>query len=1087
MTIQELITKAGFFNKIKDANNLFDELKKLSETELKNIEQQIQPDSVFRPVVLLRFLVVQLLLQKKEVNASVIDELKTAIENRDISEYYDATPEFIESLTNYKDSKKGMFPQWKNPFNILYTFFYPEQLKSDVTECIKEIGQQIIDKNNLEGVVIHPVGFDGSQNYGDDAIWGAVIPEQAENVQKAYQIFFRVSESGVNGGLLKGHKLANSSFKTNDLKYDSWDDYLDATTAIVPQWKEENSKVNFTLHADEKDFIKRIKQSSISGNELFFNSIDKLINDLQIPEEDSLIFSVSQNRLSFHIGSRYCLSLFKDKFGFISSKKLDFSGVQEEPFNGEPEAYWYKNNTGDTLLKYFNELTEATQNEFNRGHSAKNESYKNVAFQKAVFDKNYRQRIFNQHLIPKFKGDVWKLGCVWKENGTKIFYDYLVENKFVLGVDKFKYKVGDLIAITEGYNVKAIGQIKETPIQVTKNADLQNPLESYEVDFEDWVNVAPADIVELSSTDEFEYKLRQGIRKVQQKGIKEKVISLWYRYNSNPNNLIEEKNSSMMKNIPLNQILYGPPGTGKTYNTINHALDICGENLSGLSRQEIKELFEQKVDEGQIVFTTFHQSMTYEDFVEGIKPIEPEKEGDPVIYRIEEGIFRKLCVNASFSLAKENESEETESVLDFSLAFDKFVEEVEEKLSSNEEVELETKSGGKVLVDSISPNGNVIIKHHGGSRPYTVSKARTSKLQKEISDLDDVNNINDQFRAIIGGSNSSAYWSVLNAIRKNNYKAQAPKKEERKYTWEDKKQVVQALKKDDYKGKEGTPHILIIDEINRGNVSQIFGELITLIEKDKRLGTDEALQVQLPYSKEWFGVPPNLYIIGTMNTADRSVEALDTALRRRFSFKEMPPVSELLEPKNMILSLWNKEDLFEVAWEDEKFRKQADALYDLIGINKNFEEPFHDDKLDDGLWTIEHFDDIQNNTFTGINLKELLEIINKRIEKLLDKDHMIGHSYFLNVTSLFDLKVAFQNNIIPLLQEYFFGDYGKIGLVLGEGFFTEKIEEDNDNFFASFNGYDSGSLVEREVYHLLNTIEMNDVKFKEALNTLLRK
>jgi 5-methylcytosine-specific restriction protein B len=165
-------------------------------------------------------------------------------------------------------------------------------------------------------------------------------------------------------------------------------------------------------------------------------------------------------------------------------------------------------------------------------------------------------------------------------------------------------------------------------------------------------------------------------------------------------------------------------------------------------------------------------------------------------------------------------------------------------------------------------------------------------------------------------------------------------------------------------------YVLIIDEINRGNVSSIFGELITLIEKDKRAGCPEELEVILPYSKEPFKVPKNVFIIGTMNTADRSVEALDTALRRRFSFVEMMPDYEVL-----------KEIIIE-----------------------------------------------------GINLSELLKIINDRIEVLLDRDHKIGHSYFINAKTLEDLLNTFKNNIIPLLQEYFYNDYEKIALVLGEGF-----------------------------------------------------
>lgn len=493
------------------------------------------------------------------------------------------------------------------------------------------------------------------------------------------------------------------------------------------------------------------------------------------------------------------------------------------------------------------------------------------------------------------------------------------------------------------------------------------------------------------------------------------------------NTPITQQNSDQMAN-ELNQILFGPPGTGKTFNTINEALELCGEDLTGLSRSDIKARFEQKVDERRIIFTTFHQSMTYEDFVEGIKPIEPEKEGDPVIYRVEEGIFRKLCIEASFSLAKEEESVATENVLDFSLAFDNFVQEIEEKLASEETIELATKNGGKVVVDGVSQQGNIAIKHVGGSRNYTVSKSRLTKLQSGIEDLDDVNNINDEFRAIIGGSNSSAYWAVLKAIRDSNN--QPPSRDTpRKYSWDDKVQVVKSLKKEDYKGKTGEPYVLIIDEINRGNVSQIFGELITLIEEDKRLGNPEAIQVQLPYSKDWFGVPPNVHIIGTMNTADRSVEALDTALRRRFSFTEMPPKPELINTEGKA----------------------------------------------------------ENGIVNGIELSVLLETINRRIEKLLDKDHMIGHSYFLSVEGLKGLKSAFQNKIVPLLQEYFFGDYGKIGLVIGSKFFDIKDNEVDEDFFAPFEDYDSSPLVERKVYHLKNIQEMSDELFVEALNDLQRK
>jgi len=482
---------------------------------------------------------------------------------------------------------------------------------------------------------------------------------------------------------------------------------------------------------------------------------------------------------------------------------------------------------------------------------------------------------------------------------------------------------------------------------------------------------------------------------------------------------------------PLNQILYGPPGTGKTYSTINKALQILGIDIEGKSRQEIKELFDIKMSEGRIVFTTFHQSMSYEDFIEGIKPDLNGNDTDNtnVNYKIVNGIFCKVCIDASFAIAQlTSKNKSVDEVLDFSLQYDKFVESIEEKLVTAQQVKLDTKSGGAVLVDSISQLGNIIIKHLDGTRTYTVSKARLTKLQSVITDLNDVNNINNQFRAVIGGSNSSAYWSVLNEIRKVKLTASSHG-EKREYTEDEKTSAISKLTKADYSDytrKMIHPYVLIIDEINRGNVSQIFGELITLIEDDKRMGNRESLEATLPYSKKTFGVPPNLYIIGTMNTADRSVEALDTALRRRFCFEEMLPQPEII--------------------------------------------------LDEG----------KINDMYQIDLVKLLKTINKRIEKLLDKDHQIGHSFFMSAMTIDRLKHVFQYKIIPMLQEYFYGDYGKIGLVLGKGFF-EPIESASENIFANFDEYDASDFAERTIYKFINVKDMSDEIFINAINLIYNK
>ncbi|WP_278379561.1 AAA family ATPase [Chryseobacterium arthrosphaerae] len=529
---------------------------------------------------------------------------------------------------------------------------------------------------------------------------------------------------------------------------------------------------------------------------------------------------------------------------------------------------------------------------------------------------------------------------------------------------------------------------------------------------------------------------------------------------------------------PLNQILYGPPGTGKTYNTINKAIQIANPSfdLSDHTRKEIREEYKKLVDEGRIVFTTFHQSMSYEDFIEGIKPkIDEDENGNKkVIYDIEDGIFKRIADKARKPRLKAGT---TAKRYTFGDAWSDLIVDANKHLEDEDPLVLtiQTPDLGLKIVD-ISDKGNLSLKpiYSEDSKIYTVSYSRAEKLQQAFPDLSVIKNVNKEFREVIGGSNSTAYWSVLNYI--NN-------KIKEKSITEVKEETLPPL-----------PHVLIIDEVNRGNVSQIFGELITLIEEDKRLGNDESLEITLPYSKEKFGVPPNLYIIGTMNTADRSVEALDTALRRRFSFEEMPPKPDLLlSPSEMIEKLlW---DYKEYPWEDEEYEPKERELFDLLNVppklrsdRKSIWKTMNADKDSGNIKHGTYFSEF----FTDIDCKNLLITINKRIEKLIDKDHAIGHAYFMgkNDKTIVD---SFYKNIIPLLQEYFFGDYGKIGLVLGKGFIRKK--EYNASVFADFDYENDYS--ERESYEIIDyrkpdlnyelTLEEGKVKmtFERAVQLLM--
>jgi AAA domain (dynein-related subfamily) len=471
--------------------------------------------------------------------------------------------------------------------------------------------------------------------------------------------------------------------------------------------------------------------------------------------------------------------------------------------------------------------------------------------------------------------------------------------------------------------------------------------------------------------------------------------------------LTTKSTANMSENDSRNKILYGPPGTGKTYSTIEKSIKLVSKDFvwpkdgtEEEKRKKIKEHYEQLCLEGKIRFITFHQSLSYEDFIEGIKPNLEKESSERLSYQIQPGLFKQIAVDAAFSYVSRDD-ENVKTALDFSDLYDVLIEDISEKLAKSEKVLLQTKSEGQIEVIHVSDNDNLLLRHlDTEGRKYTVSKNRLEVLFSAIPDLYAVNNIHQVFKGIIGGMNSTAYWSVFNKILeiKNDTSIAKPKKDLQSYTYEEKENAISKINWKTAITNEVENFVLIIDEINRGNVSQIFGELITLIEDDKRTGKDEALSVTLPYSKKLFSVPPNLYIIGTMNTADRSIEALDTALRRRFSFEFKPPDPSLL-----------------------------------------------------------------NATITGLELKTLLATINERISYLLDHDHQVGHSYFMKITDEKGLREVFNNKIIPLLKEYFYNDFGKIRLILGNGFVEKKT-----NYLPKFAVADVNEL-NRDVF-ILNDI-----------------
>ena len=453
---------------------------------------------------------------------------------------------------------------------------------------------------------------------------------------------------------------------------------------------------------------------------------------------------------------------------------------------------------------------------------------------------------------------------------------------------------------------------------------------------------------------------------------------------------LKEVNSTM--SLGMNTILYGPPGTGKTYQTANYAVAIIEgkrpEEVQAEDHAKVMERYQQYKQDGRIEFTTFHQSFGYEDFMEGIRPKFSEEDSDEtdggdVTYEISDGVFKKFCAKAQspvvallenpygfsasptiwkVSLASTGENPVRTYCMEHGcirIAWDAYGPDITDETDYYE--------GGKAVLNAFLSHmqlGDIILSCYSahsidavgvvtGEPEWHPEFDRYKRLRNVKWLIQDKNIGLEAFHLEKSLTLSTVYRlnttvaDVVDVLAQNGFSKAVTTRN----TWR--------------------PYVFIIDEINRGNISKIFGELITLIEPSKRLGQPEELQVRLPYSKQLFSIPDNVYLLGTMNTADRSIALLDTALRRRFSFVEMMPDSSVLE-----------------------------------GIQVE-----------------------------GISIPQLLTTLNRRIEVLFDREHTLGHAFFTPLRqspTLSTLGAIFRDRIVPLLQEYFYDDYDKVRLILGD-------------------------------------------------------
>jgi len=480
---------------------------------------------------------------------------------------------------------------------------------------------------------------------------------------------------------------------------------------------------------------------------------------------------------------------------------------------------------------------------------------------------------------------------------------------------------------------------------------------------------------------------------------------------------------------PTNLILYGPPGTGKTYRTALEAVRLCDgsavypDTVEG--RDALMLRYRELVDARQIEMVTFHQSFSYEEFVEGLRP-EADGTSETGGFNLspESGVFARLAERAQVRVKRgaERLSLNDRAIFKMSLGQSNdphsawvFEDSLEQGYAIFGFRDVDWSDPRFANRDAIFGELEARLPDERiTSQMGMVKSPDRFRNQLKIGDIIVASKGLNAFRAIgiVEGDYEYAprpdgryshrrkvawLWSDPDGVPVGELSPDTRFSLDTIYELPRKRLNLQVLERllnsasdgDGEIGPEGgdlLPHVLIIDEINRANVSKVFGELITLIEPDKRLGMRNALKVRLPYSKREFGVPANLHIIGTMNTADRSIALLDTALRRRFRFEEMAPNT-----------------------------------------------------------SIPAFIAAENST--GLPLGDVLNTMNRRIEYLVDRDHRIGHAFFIGCETKADVDAVMRDKVIPLLQEYFFDDWNRLAAVLGEkdkggNFLTCEIIED---------------------------------------------
>jgi hypothetical protein len=748
------------------------------------------------------------------------------------------------------------------------------------------------------------------------------------------------------------------------------------------------------INSSESTIYAKIKRLMASDKmNIFLGLIREFVSENNLDSTDSRIsLNVRENkqRLVFVIGSRYSLCIEKIKndtiISFISPKEYDRNLFKPFTNNkGEIEAYWnlFDPAQADTMIS---DIKEGLQKELSRNNICPYRKHSNSDFNRDIFGEIATKKYWLY--APGENASMWDeflqngvMGLGWDELGNLNDYSSKEEiaNRLQELSDSDSSKANDA---TANFDFKESINIGDVIIaKKGRSAYLGYGIVTSNYYYDETVS---------------QYKHKRKVNWIKN-GLWESEHSIALKtltditnipYKPNPSilapkailDLINASKSNVMNQQPINQILYGPPGTGKTF--------------------KLKDEYFSK-------YSTKETSISSEQHLINI---------------VSECSWWQVIAIALIQ-------------------------------------------SGKSKVSDIA-NHNWVIQKAALSNSNTIRPTIWGQLQSHTVDECEFVNVKSKQQPYIFNKTHDSFWEIVDEEVKErvpelyeiidsveNFRPSSDKEIQRyvfttfhqSYSYEDFIEGIKPVMIDgeldgnvDYHIEDGVfkqlckkaemdpenKYAIFIDEINRGNVSSIFGELITLIEQDKRKGAMNAMSVVLPYSKTQFSVPNNVDVFGTMNTADRSVEALDTALRRRFSFIEMLPKPALLK-----------------------------------------------DKGENGTGKI-----------GDIDLEELLITINDRIEALVDRDHTIGHAFFMDVYTLDSLRSVFANKVIPLLQEYFYGDYAKMEMVIGPDFFNSDKRKKKVTFAIQNEDVD----IPTGNYELMNILDPT-FNFVSAINRLLNR